>query len=497
MNDVSVGCGPEVSYLIDYNLFASPVYNLDFKGSGLLTIQADGPTYTFSGRPRGFFAGKSAKQVFAHHDISNVLATGRTLQFKTSAGKSGAKKQPFVCHFRDADTAREAADLLPKTTDVAFVEGNEFTGRLDALVGPISPWRSVTNVIVALNILVFVIMGFLGAGWFDVESIMPYVLYGANNGAATTDGEWWRLVTSTFMHFGVLHLALNMWALFHAGHLVEKLLGRRLYALAYLGSGIAGGFASIAWHGDQAWSAGASGAVFGVYGMIVGFMLREKQAMPSGVYKKMLKSTLGFAGYNILFGLARTGIDNAAHLGGLLGGIALGWLLAMPLDAQSRSKLSGRRLRLGLAALGAMLAFGIGLTPRYDYRISDLIAWEKTNRSYIDKEVSLLKQHQESLGRPWTAAQASSYADWIEVHLIPFYEDWGRALDGLALAPDRDTTRTRKALLNIFSLRLQSYRDLAAGLRADDQGAKDRFAAEDALVVLEIEKLSGKQSPKE
>jgi len=194
--------------------------------------------------------------------------------------------------------------------------------------------RSVTGVIVALNIAVFVLMaGFLGAGWVEVTDMTPYVRYGANNAAVTMHGQWWRLITSMFMHYGVIHLALNMWALLQAGNLVERLQGRVLYALTYLGSGIGGGLLSIAWHGDKIWSAGASGAIFGVYGALLGRTYRDRLALPKAVLQPLMKSTVIFAGYNLLYGMVNPGIDNADHIGGLATGIALGWLTAPPRGA--------------------------------------------------------------------------------------------------------------------------------------------------------------------
>ena len=77
-------------------------------------------------------------------------------------------------------------------------DAHHFALKLHALGPRPNPWRSPTNVIIALNVAVYAVMGALGAGWIQPESMMPYILYGANNGAATTDGQWWRLLTSMF-----------------------------------------------------------------------------------------------------------------------------------------------------------------------------------------------------------------------------------------------------------------------------------------------------------
>lgn len=479
----------EISHAIVYNHFGSAVYNHDFSGGGRLTINSDGPTYTFTGKPRGLFAGKSKEMVFGADDITNVAVDGRQILFKTALGRSGKHKQPFAFFLNDAAEAAAVAELLPKNVDTEFTEVQDFQTRLDEVAGPYSTWQSPTNVIIALNALVFIIMGALGAGLVETTNLMPYILYGANNGAATTDGEWWRLLTSMFMHYGIMHLLFNMWALYQAGHLVEKLLGRSLYVLIYLGSGMAGGFASIMWHGDQTWSAGASGAVFGVYGAILGFMLRQKQALPASIYRSLMKSTIAFAAYNILYGLARPGIDNAAHTGGLLGGIFFSWLLAMPIDREARANSTGRRLQLGLGALGLLCVIGVSVTPRYDYSIRDLITWQNGVQPFIEHEGEFLENHQQQITGLGTTTDVDGYADWIEADLIPFYQNWIHALTAMQLKSDKVTSLNRDKLVAVFNQRLKSFDHLVTALRTDDEEEFNLFIKEEESVAEALNKL--------
>jgi rhomboid protease GluP len=488
MTDASVVPAPEINYAIDYNVFTATAVNPTFKGPGRLTIGADGPTYVFTGKPRGLFAGKTSQVVFGPHDIANVAVVGRMVKFKETLAQAGGKRQPFVFYCRDGIEARAVADLLPQTLDSEFTENKDFAAKLKDVAGVGSPWTSVTNMIIAVNVAVFVVMGVLGAGWIQTENMMPYILYGANNGAATTDGEWWRLLTSMFMHYGIMHLLLNMWALFQAGHFVERLLGRGPYALMYLGSGLAGGFASIFWHGDKIWSAGASGAIFGVYGALLGYMLREKQSLPQSMYQSLMKSTLTFAGYNIVYGMARTGIDNSAHLGGVLGGLVFGWLLALPLDRGVRQRETGRRLWWALAALAVLLVLGVALAPRFHYRVSEVLAWEDANRDYVAREPELLKQWQ-SQGSADARRQEISDADRIDAQLVPFYEEWRHKLGSLHLLPDKSTAGTRAAFVHILDLKVASYRQFALGLRAHDPQAQVQFELAQAQILREVEKL--------
>jgi rhomboid protease GluP len=479
----------EVVHPVEYDRFTGSVTNPDFKGAGQLTIRPDRPTYIFSGKPRGLLTPKSARLVFGPDDITDVVVDGRVIQFTTHLGQAGRKNVPFGFYCRDEAGAQTVASLLPKREGRAFAESRDFVAKLDAVAGPERRWLSVTNGIIALNVVVFALMGALGAGWIQVSSMTPYIRYGANNGAATTDGEWWRLLASMFMHYGLLHLLFNLWALFQAGRFLERLQGRALYAVTYLGSGLAGGLASIGWHGDRTWSAGASGAVFGVYAAILGHMLREKQALPAGVFQSMLKSSLVFAGYNIVYGLARTGIDNAAHLGGAAGGLVFGWLLALPLDREIRAQQGRRRLALGLATTGLLCALGVALTPRYDYRISDLILWQQANRPFRSVELRLIEENEAALQKLARGQPDPDYPDWVDRTLIPFYENWTQALAGLELAPDKATIRLRTDTLAIFRERTASYRRLVAGLRANDRNAARVFFEENVKISRAIQKL--------
>ena len=483
----------ELSYVVKYEVFAGTEYNIDFRGKGRLVIQTAGPVYMFSGSKRQAFSpDKKIAMQFGVDDIWNVTVSKRTVRFNTRLGKTGRKGKPFMFFCRDAKEAAAVAALLPDRKDADFTTAQDFTAKLNSLPGAAHSWSSVTNLIIAANVVVFIIMaGFLGAGWLEVADIMPYVRYGANNGAATTDGEWWRLVTSMFMHYGLVHLVLNMWALFQAGHFVEKLLGRMLYALAYFGSGLISSLASILWHGDRMWSAGASGAIFGIYGALLGCMLREKRSMPRNVFQPMFKSTLAFAGYNLLYGLVHPGIDNAAHIGGFLGGIVIGWLVAVPVDLELRAKFTSQRLRSGLVAVAVMIAAGVILTPRFEYRLKDELAWTEVNKEPSEKEQSLLKRQQVALHEFQTGKKAEELARLLTDELIPFYENWEKQITALQLTPGRLTDRRREALNGIFSMRIESYRHLVKGIRNHTTNALTVYWEEDSQVLKEVARMSG------
>ncbi len=487
----SSGSAPELSYAVDYQVFAGNYYNLDFAGKGRLVVRPDGPTYVFSGKKRALFARKIVEQTFTADEIWNVVIEGKSIRFSTNTGKAGKQKRPFLFFCRTAEEAAAVTALMPTRVDADFTAAQEFEAKLKTMPQAATPWASVTNAIIALNLIVFVLMaGFLDAGWLETSNLRPYVLYGANNGGVTTDGEWWRLVTSMFMHFGLVHVGLNMWALFQVGHLLEKLLGRASYTLAYLGSGITGSLASIVWHGDKVWSAGASGAVFGVYGALLGYMVREKQGLPRTVYQPLMRSTLGFAGYNLVYGLAHPGIDNACHIGGLLGGFVLGWIIALPIDLEARARVAKHRWRVGLAAAAVLIAVGISAAPRFDYHLTDEIAWSDAMKEPVAKETELLKANESRMTQFRMGANASEYGKWLTSEMIPFFQGWEKSLASLKLAPGRLTAHRREWVIRILSMRVENYQHLAAGIRNHDSSAYANYQAEEMRIAAEIQKLA-------
>jgi len=206
----------------------------------------------------------------------------------------------------------------------------------------------VTVVLIAASILVFVIMVLSG-----VSAVSPTprqaIEFGADFGPLTLGGQWWRLVTSMFVHFGFVHLGLNMWCLWNLGRAAERLLGRFSYLFAYLASGIFGSIASVYWH-PRAAGAGASGAIFGLAGVLVSFVYLKKTPANLQINSRMLSSLGTFILYNLAFG-ALPGISNAAHVGGLVMGLAIGALL----PAASASE-SSRRNRLSVVVVITFIA---------------------------------------------------------------------------------------------------------------------------------------------
>jgi len=175
------------------------------------------------------------------------------------------------------------------------------------------------------------------------------IAFGADFGPLTLNGQWWRLVTSMFVHFGIVHIGLNMWCLWNLGRAAEQLMGRASYLLAYFVSGIFSSIAGVYWHPMGA-SAGASGAIFGMAGVLVSYVYLKKTPSHIKINSKMLGSLGTFIAYNLAFGVL-PGISNAAHIGGLGMGLVVGAVL--PAAGASEA---ARRTRVSLVAIFSAIA---------------------------------------------------------------------------------------------------------------------------------------------
>ena len=207
-----------------------------------------------------------------------------------------------------------------------------------------APTYPVTIGLIVLNALVFACMVLRGVSPFSPTPLHA-LAFGADFGPLTLNGQWWRLATCMFVHFGIVHIGLNMWCLWNLGRAAETLIGRFSYLLAYFASGILGSIASVYWH-PMAVGAGASGAIFGMAGVLFAFVRLKKTPAHPQISKNMVGSIGSFIVYNLVIGAAIPGISNAAHVGGLVMGLLVGALL--PSAAASESS---RRTRLSLVAL--------------------------------------------------------------------------------------------------------------------------------------------------
>ncbi|MDP8901811.1 MAG: rhomboid family intramembrane serine protease [Actinomycetota bacterium] len=143
--------------------------------------------------------------------------------------------------------------------------------------------------------------------------------------ALVAEGQAWRLVFSVFLHSGFLHLALNMLSLYFLGSFVENAFGRGRFLALYLLSGLSGGIAYLYFGGFGTPAVGASGAIFGLLGGVLGYALRR------GTFSwqnPVIRQLLILLAINLYIGLSIPNVSNTAHMGGLAGGFAFGYLVA-------------------------------------------------------------------------------------------------------------------------------------------------------------------------
>jgi membrane associated rhomboid family serine protease len=184
---------------------------------------------------------------------------------------------------------------------------------------------SATHIIVGINVLVFIAMLSTGASFLN-PSREQLLRWGANWGPLSLGTQPWRILTSNYVHIGIIHIAFNMWCLWNLGQLTERVLGRMNYVILYTLCGLSGSLASLWWH-PLTIGAGASGAIFGLAGAAIAIFYMGHLPIPKAAIQGTMRSLLMFVGYNLLFGLS-PGIDNSAHLGGLVAGLAMGAALA-------------------------------------------------------------------------------------------------------------------------------------------------------------------------
>ena len=210
-------------------------------------------------------------------------------------------------------------------------------------------WPPVTTTLVAINVLVFLAM--LARGISITEPTTGQLLqWGADFGPLSLGSQPWRILTSNYLHIGILHIFFNMWCLLDLGRLAERVFGRVTFFLIYTASGIAGSLASLWWH-PMVIGAGASGAIFGLAGALIAALYLGHLPIPKVAIQRTLKSLLLFAGYNLFFGAAISRIDNSAHIGGLIGGLLLGAALAKHLMVPAEERNLWRNVLFSATAL--------------------------------------------------------------------------------------------------------------------------------------------------
>lgn len=239
----------------------------------------------------------------------------------------------------------------------------ELTGAEASAVGPPgltvgALLRQVTPVAWVTPALTVLLVGtFLASALLGVDPVRPtaqqLLAVGGGFGPLLAEGQWWRLLSATVLHAGLMHLAFNLWALWNGGQFAERVFGNTGFLALYLLSGLGSSLLSATVK-PVAVSVGASGAIFGIFGALFAFVLLHRGVFPPEFLREQRNSLLGFVGYNVLFGFFMVpNIDLSGHVGGFLIGMAAGAVLQRDL---LHPKAHRARRVLGTAALAGVLA---------------------------------------------------------------------------------------------------------------------------------------------
>jgi rhomboid protease GluP len=278
------------------------------------------------------------------------------------------------------------------------------------------------------------------------------------------------LFTSLFIHFGIVHVVLNMLALAVFGPLVERLYGSATYLLIYLFAGVAGSLASVSWHPGIN-SAGASGAIFGILGALLAAPLRAGDTFPVDIVRSIRHWFMVFLGWSLYAGFKYKGIDYAAHLGGLVSGFLVGLVAARPITGGGASSRGDLRHLLQMVSVAvALLAGGFWFAQRasaslvgeglYWHTVHWLAAGERATSNHFESAVAAARANQQS---------PSVIVESLEKEILPF---WRQASDRLAAIQLRANSPYRSNLdflQQMSDARADAYELLDEGLRKNDR----------------------------
>lgn len=190
----------------------------------------------------------------------------------------------------------------------------------------------ITPILIGLNFLIFALMYIIGNGSTDVGTLL---MFGASHPILIKGGELYRLITSAFLHIGVLHLLFNNYALYIIGTQLETFFGKTKFLIIYFFSAISATLLSMLFFDGV--SAGASGAIFGLLGALLYFGYHHRVYLGSVINSQIIPLIL----INLLIGFSLPGINNAAHIGGLIGGLLITMTIGIKHKSSKTEKING------------------------------------------------------------------------------------------------------------------------------------------------------------
>lgn len=245
------------------------------------------------------------------------------------------------------DFKEDGFELLTRITSDISKKNLEESEMYNNMFKPKKPY--LTYALIVINVIVFVLMYILGSGSEDNETLIKF---GANYPELIKSGEYYRLITSAFLHIGTVHLLCNMYSLYILGQNIEHFFGKVKYIIIYLLSAV---FASlfVMVFNPVSISAGASGAIFGFLGALLYFGYNYRGYIGNSLISQIVPVII----INLGIGFVTPGISNAAHIGGLIGGVAVASMVGLGIDEDKSKKINGTIITIILMAFMIYMAF--------------------------------------------------------------------------------------------------------------------------------------------
>ena len=344
----------------------------------------------------------------------------------------------------------------------------------------LTPRTRITQILLAINVAMFAVMVIGGVPIADPGAQVLFD-WGASRGVDTVSDQWWRLLTCTIIHVGIVHLAFNMWCLYALGPLAERFVGPVGFLILYVVSGLAGSLASAVWS-PLVVSAGASGSIFGIFGALIGIYMRARKTIPAVVFQQHRSSLGTLLIINLVIGLTVPRIDMAGHVGGLIAGILCGWALGHPINSEGASR---RGIRNALTTVGAavlLVVFALIARERLGWMnasFDEMLDIERTQQRLIERYNDAVAR--KSIGQ----LTDEEFVGILERDILPGWKESRMRLDRTRIPP-RVNEKYVADLRQCMSLREEAIDLFARAVRANDvqlsQQAKQKMREADQIV---------------
>lgn len=339
------------------------------------------------------------------------------------------------------DYSEEDVELMKKAS-LDYAIKKEKTERAILLSG--KPF--FTYIFIAIQLAVFF--------WLQVHggstNTSTLIKYGAKVNQLIMDGEWWRFITPVFLHIGFVHLAMNTLALYFLGIEVERIFGSLRFLVIYLFAGVTGFIASFIFSANL--SAGASGAIFGCFGALLYFGV----IYPRLFFRTMGVNLLVVLGINLMIGFSASGIDNAGHLGGLVGGFLAAGVVHLP--KKKKILLQMLFLMASASLLWGSLSYGYSAFGKsHDENSSLLMAQEYIKQNNYDKAYNVLKESEKNAVN--VSEKTYFLLSFVEIKKEMLSEAKTHLEKAIKLDPSFDEAFFNLALINLEQKELEEAKE--------------------------------------